>query len=106
MIEQPLGEILENYCNVEALGIDDLKEYLNKYSEENSEIGDSVRQFKEQLARAISIGTITSDEYWDLTDKNFRTQENLNKWLRELWSELYGLENPIEFYSIFVKNSS
>lgn len=84
-IPDPLGDFLQSYCNVNAPSIDDLANDLN-YSI-NPEIA---KTFREQLAEAITQGGITPEIYEELTGEDFDTQEDLDKWLSELWAELFG----------------
>jgi hypothetical protein len=87
-LPEPLASILRRHCNVNAFSDnwpDALKRELN-YA------GDPERAalFREQLAHAILHNAITPEQYEELTGEDFDTQEELNRWLHELWGDLYG----------------
>jgi hypothetical protein len=83
-IPDPLADLLKSYCNVNAASISDLKHDLRTTI--NPEIA---KIFRKQLADAISINTISPEQYELLTGEDFDTQEELNTWLQELWHELF-----------------
>ena len=84
-IQDPLADLLKSYCNVNAVSIGDLTNDLR--TSINPEIA---KEFRQQLADAISKKTISREQYELLTGEDFDTQEELNLWLQELWNELFG----------------
>ncbi|GAA3952755.1 hypothetical protein [Allohahella marinimesophila] len=44
--------------------------------------------FRTQLREAIDKNLISPEEYEALTDEDFDTQEDLNAWLEEMYSEI------------------
>ena len=89
-VPDPLGDLLESYCNVNAPSIDDLANDLK-----NSINPEVAKIFREQLAKAIIQRSLTLDKYEELTGEEFDTQDDLDKWLSELWMEIFG-DVPIE----------
>jgi hypothetical protein len=83
-IPDPLADLLKSYCNVNAVSISDLTHDLR--TSINPEIA---KQFRQQLADAISKKNISPEQYESLTGEDFDTQEELNSWLQELWNELF-----------------
>ncbi len=86
-VPDPLGHFLKTYCNVDDCLLNELSEYVSK-----TEASERTQLFRTQLAEAIAKNTITPEQYEALTYEDFDSQEALNKWLKELWLEIYGVE--------------
>lgn len=83
---EPLADMLHRYFNVNSFNSrwpDNLKIELSKNPQK-------AEQFRRQLADAILHDTITPEQYEQLTDEDFDTQEELSKWLASIWHKLYG----------------
>jgi hypothetical protein len=52
--------------------------------------GERERLFRSQLADAILRGTVSREDYEQLTGEDFDTDEQLKTWLVEVWREIYG----------------
>jgi hypothetical protein len=48
----------------------------------------NVEEFKSQLREAIDDRLISLEEYEELTEEDFDSQEDLQAWLEEFWAEL------------------
>ena len=83
-VSPPLSDLLESYCNVNAVSIHDLANDLR--TSIKPEIAD---KFRQQLSDAIKYQTITPEQYESLTGEDFDTQEELSIWLQELWNDLF-----------------
>ncbi len=84
---ESLAGFIKSFCNVNAPLVDLLAKYLRDNRESQR-----AKAFREQLRDAIENNTITPEQYEFLTDEDFDSQETLNKWLKELWLEIYGVE--------------
>jgi hypothetical protein len=47
-----------------------------------------VEEFKSQLREAIDDRLISLEDYEELTEEDFDSQEDLQAWLEEFWAEL------------------
>jgi hypothetical protein len=93
---ETLAKILSLYCNVNAFDPDQLLQDLQQKRIPE----DEAATFQQQLAEAIVHNTLTPQEYKKLTgDNEYNTQEELEIWLKELWSQLYG-STPITVGSL------
>lgn len=83
-VPEPMASLLAAHCNVEALDlIPDLREYLQRPGNTEAPL------FRRQLAHAILNSTIKPREYERLTNQDFDSQQELDTWLRQLWSGLF-----------------
>jgi hypothetical protein len=86
-IPEPLADVLQRHCNVNA--------FVKNWGERlRAELLDSRNVSKEdlfrsQLTEAIQYGTLTPEDYEDLTGEDFDTQEELQEWLCTIWREVY-----------------
>ena len=87
VVPEPLADFIKSFCNVNAPSVD----LLAKYIHDNRE-NQRIKAFRKQLHEAIENNTLTPEQYELLTDEDFDSQEALNKWLKELWLEIYGVE--------------
>lgn len=86
-IPEPLATILSTYCDVNAF---EMVDCLHGDIRNKKIALEDARLFKEQLRDAIVNKTITTHEYKSLTgDSEYITQEDLQGWLRELWSKVF-----------------
>ena len=83
-IKEPLKTVLQKYCQVECYDPQLLREAVStgKGFPYDAEL------FKAQLREAIDMKLISPQEYESLTEEDFDSQEDLQVWLEELWSEL------------------
>jgi hypothetical protein len=92
MVPEPLATILSLYFEVNSFTADwpaSLQSYLNDPASKERE-----RLFRTQLAEAILHDTVTPQDYEKLTREDFDTPEDLRRWLKEVWRDLYG-DRPI-----------
>ena len=90
-VPELLAHVLKTYCNVNYFTSDwheRVKRMLN-----NPNFPDKAAQFRKELAEAIVHHTITPKQYEELTDEEFDTPEDLEKWLREVWRDFYADES-------------
>jgi hypothetical protein len=86
---QPLAKILGLYLNPNAFDVERLSENLR----ESRIPEDEATLFRNQLAEAILEHTLTPASYKEITgDNEYNTQDELEDWLREMWTEIYGNE--------------
>ncbi len=83
-IKEPLRTVLRKYCQVECYDSRLLREAINS----GQGFPYDVELFKSQLREAIDMKLISPGEYEELTEEDFDSQEDLQVWLEELWSEL------------------
>lgn len=83
-IQEPLRTVLQKYCHVETYCPQLLKEAINS----GNGFPYDVALFKSQLREAIDNQSISPDEYEKITEEDFDSQEDLQAWLEELWSEI------------------
>ena len=87
-VPEPLAEALRSYCNVNALdAIPRLRDFL-RHDEHYA------ARVRGQLADAILKRTISPAEYEELTGHDFDSPDDLDRWLRQLWTDLFG-DGPI-----------
>jgi len=79
------ADTLRRHFNVNAFTKDWIEDLKRELSNTHRDV-----QFRSELADAILKDTITPAQYEHLTDEDFDTQEDLNKWLRSVWQDLYG----------------
>ena len=83
-IKEPLKTVLRKFCQVECYDPLLLREVMNT----GQGFPYDVDLFKVQLREAIDMKLISPEEYEELTEEDFDSQEDLQVWLEELWSEL------------------
>ena len=83
-IKEPLRTILRKYCQVECYDPQLLREALSA----GKGFPYDANLFKDQLRESIDKKLITLEEYVALTEEDFDSQDDLQAWLEELWSEL------------------
>lgn len=87
-VPEPLADALRSYCNVNALdAIPHLRDFLRKAENQNE-----AALVRRQLADAILKQNLTAQQYEELTDQDFDSQEELTAWLRRLWQQLFDNE--------------
>ncbi|PCM44851.1 hypothetical protein [Marinobacter sp. ANT_B65] len=83
-IKEPLRTVLRKYCHVECYDPQLIKEAIK-----NGEgFPYNVDLLKNQLREAIDKKLISPNEYEDLTEEDFDSQEDLQAWLEEFLAEL------------------
>ncbi len=89
-VPEPLADALRSYCNVDALdAIPRLGDFLRRK--------DRAREaalVRSQLAEAILRRTLSPEQYEELTGHDFDSPDELDRWLRQLWRDLFG-DEPI-----------
>ena len=88
-LQEPISHFLKTYCIVEAPDIVKLKKYVQSSIESERTL-----LFRDQLADAIVNNSITPEQYEKITGEDFDSQEDLNKWLKELWNNIFN-DEPI-----------
>lgn len=83
-IKEPLKTILRKYYHVECYDPDLIRRAIT------TGVGFpyDVHLFKSQLREAIDNMSISPEEYEALTEEDFDSQEDLQIWLEEIWSEI------------------
>ncbi|ROQ27378.1 hypothetical protein [Gallaecimonas pentaromativorans] len=84
-IKEPLKTILRKYCHVECYDPQLIREAIKT----GRGFPYDVELFKSQLREAIDKELISPEEYEKLTEEDFDSQEELQIWLEEFWSELF-----------------
>lgn len=83
-IKEPLKTILRKYCHVECCDPQLIREAIST----GKGFPYDVQLFKAQLREAIDNNLISTADYEELTEEDFDSQEELQAWLEEFWSEL------------------
>ncbi|MEJ2611279.1 MAG: XkdX family protein [Candidatus Thiodiazotropha sp.] len=83
-IKEPLRSILEKYCHVECYDPMLIREIVRT----GKGFPYDVELVKNQLREAIDKKLISPEEYEELTEEDFDTQDDLLAWLEEFLSEL------------------
>lgn len=83
-IKEPLKKILRKYCHVECYDPQLIREAIST----GKGFPYDVQLFKAQLREAIDNNLISTADYEELTEEDFDSQEELQAWLEEFWSEL------------------
>lgn len=83
-IKEPLKTVLRKYCHVECYDPKLIRDAIiwGKGFPYN------VEAFKYQLREAIDNRLVSLEEYEELTEEDFDSQEDLQAWLEEFWAEL------------------
>lgn len=92
MIDEPLKTVLKKYCHIETFDAS----FLWRAVQTGEGFPYDVELFKGQLRSAIDRRSITPEEYEELTEEDFDSQEALQCWLEELWAIVNFEEN--DFY--------
>ena len=89
--ENLLERVLENRFYAGAVyDYEDLSKFIK-----HSSFPDRAKEFKRELADAISNHTISIQEFEDLTQIDYESQEEVDEFLKtEIWQPLYG-DEPI-----------
>ena len=83
-VKEPLKTVLRKYCQVECYDPQLLREVIRT----GQGFPYDVELLKKQLREAIDMKLITPQVYEELTDEDFDSQEELQRWLEVLWSEI------------------
>ena len=83
-IKETLKTVLRKYCQVECYDPKLLRDAISS----GQGFPYDIDLFKSQLREAIDLQLISPEEYEELTEEDFDSQEDLQVWLEELWSEL------------------
>lgn len=83
-LKEPLRTVLKKYCHVECYDPQLIRELITT----GEGFPYDVALFKAQLREAIDNKLISTGEYEELTEEDFDSQEELQIWLEEFWSEL------------------
>ena len=83
-IQEPLKTVLKKYCHVETYD----PQLLRNAVSTGQGFPYDADLFKAQLRDAIDTRSITPQEYEALTEEDFDTQEDLQAWLEELWTDI------------------
>lgn len=90
-IPEPLRELLKSCFNVELFW----DYFPQTLGETLAFLGpEKAALFKQQFAHAIARETISLDQYRKLTNQGFKTEVELNFWLRDRWVDIYD-DDPI-----------
>jgi hypothetical protein len=92
---QPLAKWLEDQFHVESFGrhwADDIRYMLATQTDDNGAL------LRRQFADAILYRTLTPEQFGALThDKSYKTPEELEARLRELWQKIWPGRNPADY---------
>ena len=83
-VKEPLKTVLRKYCHIECYDARLLKEAVST----GRGFPYDIQLFRTQLREAIDMKSISIYEYEQLTEEDFDTQEDLQKWLGELWDDV------------------
>lgn len=83
-IKEPLRTILKKYYQVESYDPDLIRNVIIS----KKGFPCDVELFKTQLREAIDNNLISPEEYEELTDEDFDSQEELQLWLEDILEEL------------------
>ena len=83
-VKEPLKTVLRKYCQVECYDPQLLREVIRT----GQGFPYDVELLKKQLREAIDMKLITPQVYEELKDEDFDSQEELQRWLEVLWSEI------------------
>ncbi|WP_372626922.1 hypothetical protein [Arsukibacterium sp.] len=83
-IEAPLKTVLRKYCHVECYNPQLIQEAIAK----GHGFPYDIALVKAQLREAIDNQLITPEEYEELTEEDFDSQQDLQLWLERLFKEL------------------
>lgn len=79
---------MENYFNVEYVAVEGLKRGF-----QNTKFVDEIgANYKRQWARLLWEKSITTSEYEEITSDRYDSEDELYKFLREIWDEVFDSE--------------
>ena len=86
-VPEPLATFLKTYFDVNAM---DMVQVLRRNLQHKEIPPATAAQFRQQFIDAIHKKILTPEQYKALTgDNEYTTPEELQGWLRELWSEIF-----------------
>ena len=91
-VPEPLASILRTHFDVNAFTPDwpaSLQRELRRPESRQRE-----QAFRCQLANAVLHRSIKIEDYEKLTGEDFDTQDDLQRWLTNVWERLYGDADP------------
>jgi hypothetical protein len=83
-IEEPLKTVLRKYCHVECYNPQLIRQAIST----GHGFPYDIALVKAQLREAIDNQLITPEEYEELTEEDFDSQQDLQLWLEKLLTEL------------------
>lgn len=83
-IKEPLKTVIKKYCHVECYDPQLIREAVTT----GHGFPYDYELFKKQLREAIDNKLISPEEYEALTEEDFDSQDDLQAWLEQFWSEL------------------
>jgi len=83
-IKEPLKTVLRKYCHVECYDPKLIRDAIIS----GKGFPYNLEEIKSQLREAIDNRLISLEEYEELTEEDFDSQEDLQAWLEEFWAEL------------------
>ena len=83
-IKEPLKTILKKYCHVECYDPNLIREAIIT----GKGFPYDVELFKTQLREDIDYKLISTNEYEELTEEDFDSDEDLQLWLEKFFSEI------------------
>jgi len=91
-VPEPLASILRTHFDVNAFTPDwpmSLQRELRRPESRERE-----QMFRRQLADAVLHRNLKIEDYEKLTGEDFDTEDELQRWLAEVWKRLYGDRDP------------
>lgn len=83
-MKEPLKTVLRKYCHVECYDPELIRDAIIS----GKGFPYNLEEIKSQLREAIDNRLISLEEYEELTEEYFDSQEYLQAWLEEFWAEL------------------
>lgn len=83
-MKEPLKTVLRKYCHVECYDPELIRDAIIS----GKGFPYNLEEIKSQLREAIDNRLISLEEYEELTEEDFDSQEYLQAWLEEFWAEL------------------
>jgi hypothetical protein len=81
----------EVYLDVNAFDATSISDLVAAYTREPAP--ENQISFRRGLAKGV-LGMLSPKAYERATGEDFDTQEDLQKWLKEIWAAFYGDEDP------------
>ena len=91
-VPEPLASILYTHFDVNAFTPDWPTSLQHELARPESR--EREQMFRRQLADALLHRSITIEDYERLTGEDFDTEDDLQRWLAEVWKRLYGERDP------------
>lgn len=85
------ADVLGSYCDVNAF---EMVDRLAEVVSDGRMKQEDVSVFRTELLNAIKNQTITPEQYEKITGFEYYTQEDLQAWLRELYTVVFKEEPP------------